>query len=343
METDEKMSFAENLSSFTDQSLPQLRLLEWFGENFDGIGQSNYFSLGQLSNWSVSFIDKEIDGRILSGHGSSRDRSAATLKAICELIERKMIYQFFQSGEPIMCRGYFDDLAAEIPRSSFRNSNGWAVHFDKETVRKKALTESLERHILIASFIKNRWAGFQLVDKQEIDGRTIWSLVSRYSCMGYQAGIVVLKDPVFPGVTFGYVCDLEKNIYFSPQWEHAFFEAFNLSEKIKGRDKNFKTSNDDPIGKAIEDWLFSNWETPVFSREALPTIPLDFKSPFVHEVMVPQKICGPVPIHCAYVFGGNLIPLFFPKSLSKENQIEISHALEKNDCSLGDLNRIPIV
>ena len=227
--------------------------------------------------------------------------------------------------------------------SSFRTSNGWAVHFDKETAVRNSFEEALERHILIATYLKSGWSGFELVDHQKVEGREIFSIVSKYTCNGYGAGMVILKDPTFIGVSFGYLCAPANEILTSPKWEHALFEALNLVERVKAGVDQFKQHARGPITLTVKDWLFSEWENPVFLKLSNETVTLPKIDPFIFECAIERYIGAPGNLQAAYHFGGGLIPLYFPDYLTDENRLELSESLSTIGCILNEKIRVPVI
>ncbi len=318
-------------------------LLKWFGENFDGFGMESQHSLGKLSHYCVSFFNNEKNGPQLAGHGSDRHRDKATIKGVCEWIERKVAKHYFDNSSSILFSRFSDNFKMILQPSTFRTTNGWAVHFDADLSREKAYEEALERHILIASYLKSGWTGFKLIDEQKLDGRRIYSIVSRYSCMGYRSGMVILKDDTFPGICFGYLCEKESKILVSPKWEHALFEALNFSERIK-MDKNKSYDGEiNPIASAIKDWLYTPWNTPNFSSQSDVTLELPEIDPFVLNYSVKDVLGVDLGIYASHVFGGGLIPLFFPKHLTPQSKTELLPVLKKIGAEINESLRLPVV
>lgn len=316
-------------------------LLSWFGENFKGLGyESEHEVLGVKHHCVSFFTDDPMAPKSLAAHGSHRVRSVAVLKAICEFIERQAYRSFFEKKLPFMV-SRLDGL--KMIRHDFpapKSSNGWAVHFDRDLARKNAYEEALERHILLASFLKDGWNGFQVIDRRISRSQITLSLVSRYNCNGYGAGLVLIKDKSFPGIAMGYLSDLKDHLLTSSKWEHALFEAFNYLERVKSFGLEIDPQND--ISILARDWLLTPWEEPVWKNN-YETKDLPHVDPWIFETPAQKLSSCAEGMKAAFVFGGGLIPLYVPARIKVHDVESVSKALSTLNLLFDPSVRIPVL
>lgn len=138
-------------------------LLDWAAANpnqFFDI-EEREFDLPSGKFYSFGLIARSTSqNRIFAGLGRDRIRRRAASKAVGEGIERIVGAEAF--ADPFMCAMHgitvssngqasiFELPAPEpMPSPGLRSSNGWAIHFTQEAALAGALSEALERHILL--------------------------------------------------------------------------------------------------------------------------------------------------------------------------------------------------
>ncbi len=311
----------------TETTQPNIenRFLETFASTVKGTWLGHRHALSNLENYFISFVTNDPSLRV-AGSGSHQSEAVAALKAAMEWVERKSMFD------------YFDNPDAK-PFSPFHDSNGWASGFSRSSASSRAECEALERHILQISFLKNGWNGFFLGDVQEIEGFTVRSLFSRFSCNDHSAGLIALSGPDFPGVCFGYVCDHVDKIAQSLKWRHAFFEAYNYYRKLK--DSNLL--NLPPISELdakTRTFLCEPYVMPKVFGEMTVT-PLPKVQPHQFRTQYLLDNFGEVPV--SWHYGGGLLPLLSAKDLSDEQREFIAPLLKEISFSLELLSELPVL
>lgn len=285
-----------NSATLKYQNSREQEFLDWFSGQFNGQGVESKFSFGNLFRYCVSFSE-DFGGKNLAGHGYDTDPSVAALKGAAELIERKVVAEYFRQN----------------PRELFKNSNGWAVHFSKNLADSAALREALERHILLYTFLRSGWNEFVLLDHKVTEKGEAFFLVSPYVCNGYFASLVVYKDHRFPGVSFGHMADLLEKFNSTPRWGHALFEAVAFVERGV-ETGGFGVSLDNQIYEDCRLWLLEPWTSRIWKKDlsfqSLPEAKVEILSGSVSSLLPSFK--GLVYSH---VKSSDLIPLFVSEDL----------------------------
>lgn len=312
------------------------KLMQSFAASFRGDFSEFKFQILEKEYFTFSALEFLPDEDFDCGFGASFERQSAAVKAIAEFFERKVARLFFADVN----RSLDQHLGQTYSFKTFQTTNGWAVHQTIEQAKNAAYLEALERHILLCTYIQSGWDGFTLIDQKEASDVKFYSLVSKYSCNGYKAGIAIAKSKKLSGVTFGYLCAEEHEILNSPKWEHAMFEALGqieMHQKIENKDLL------KPIG-ALEEmmqwYLSTDWIEPKFSTN-LQSIKLNEVNPSFYEEDL-NKSCG-VPLMAAYCYGGGILPLFFPLNLNEQSKKYVTDILLANGLSQAIPERHPVL
>lgn len=279
--------------------LREQEFLERFSLAFEGKGLASRFEFGSAAWHCVSFTESFREKEV-AGHGYDADPSIATMKGALELVERKVVTEYFYRN----------------PSETLKNSNGWAVHFSEEQARKAAVREAIERHILLYTFLKSGWREFVLLKEEQTQKGRVQFLVSPYSCNAHFAGLILYRDLRFPGVSFGYMADQLGEIQSSRRWKHAIFEAVSFVERgVETGSFDGETANE--IHRECCEWLLNpwqetNWKTDLTIQE-LPRVEAKFESGLVTDILP-----GIPNLFYARVALGAFIPLFFQADLANE-------------------------
>lgn len=312
------------------------KVMQSFASSFKGDFSEFKFQILEKEYFTFSALEFLPDDDFDCGFGASFERQSAAVKAIAEFYERKVSRLFFADVNKNLDK----HLSHAYCFKAFQTTNGWAVHQTGEQAKSAAYLEALERHILLCTYIQSGWDGFTLIDQKETSDVIFYSLVSKYSCNGYKAGIAIAKSKKLAGVTFGYLCEKENEILNSPKWEHAMFEALGQIEM------HLKIENKDSLKQqgALEEmaqWYLSNdWVEPKFSSE-LRSIKLNEVNPSYYEEDLNES-CG-VPLMASYCYGGGLIPLFFPSNLNKKSKKFVTDFLLANGLNQTIPERHPVL
>lgn len=352
--------------------------LSWFASL--GIQMSEKtFALGQLRYHQFSTLF-EIPGHgLCAAHGRSINRQIAAVKCAAEFVERRVSRQFFQKNamgpraQVLAHEAHLDRSPPTSPKmrwaplpptKSLRTSNGWAVHQSEAQAIESATHEALERHLLLKSFMKWGWAGFNLAqripDNGSEPGIALSFLTSRLSVGGLVSGMVVAKPRRYPGVSFGYCLGRADHVNRSTFWEHALLEAVDLIFALNG--ERWKSGNmpDSWIRSRLRDFLEKPFDLDLLPAGASPTLEEDPPSGRCMAYNLASNSSGdqtalsllPRPLQgadlwAAYVWGGTLIPLFDKPSLEADGQDALDYLqsiLHKHNLSLADLpERHPIL
>jgi len=278
----------------------------------------------------------------LYSFGRSQDRGLAAVKAAAELLERLVFIDFTKNQVPlnlglIVENGSWSleksEAATTIERSFF-NSNGWAVGSTAKDAINRALRESLERHILLFSFLKDGWSGFYQINETKISDISLRSLISKYSVAGFSAGLGICQAPQFPGASFGYLCDHQDQILTSSRWEQVFYESYDY---LRMKMANPLTSHQgDLIGRELEYFLSTPFEVEFNNTPEYKEITSKISTKLA--VMDLKEHLGlPFSFYAAVVHGGDLLPLFFKSTLSSSAE----RGLKATLLSLGVFSEIP--
>lgn len=312
------------------------KLMQSFVGGFNGDFSEFKFQILEKEYFTFSALEFLPDDDFDCGFGVSFERQNAAVKAIAEFYERKASRLFFADVNEKLYRHFGQAYALK----AFQTTNGWAVHQTLEQVKNAAYLEAIERHILLCTYIQSGWEGFILIDEKEASDVKFYSLVSKYSCNGYKAGIAIAKSKKLSGVTFGYLCAKENEILSSPKWEHAMFEALGQIEM------HLKIENKEPLTPrgSLEEmmywYLFTDWVEPKFSSQ-LESIKLNEVNPNFYEEDL-NSTFG-VPLMASYCYGGGLLPLFFPVNLNEQSEKYVTDILSANGLSKVIPERHPIL
>lgn len=317
-------------------------LINWFSGKFNGHAIETVKTLGNLKRHFVSFID--LGERPSSGHGNDPDRKVAALKAMAEWIERRHMRDVFKYDVVHVQKAFGPTnprVLTKLP--PFKNSNGWAVHFSKETAINSAFIEALERHILTATYLKHGWVGFALVSEMKVENFEIFSLVSSFSCMGYRAGMVILRGSEFNGISVGYLCEKEDQILTSPRWSHALGEAMGFWQRSTLVKDQLTTRSRDVLFNQGMELLNTPWHPPSFSK-SLPVKILPKVDPVFFTADLRNQFELPCEFHSSFVFGGGMIPLLIESPPNQEQSLYLERILDTIDIKVSDIpTRMPIL
>ncbi len=278
----------------------------------------------------------------LGGFGRSQDEFLAAIKACAEALERK-VYQQHGSRKDLLDLKLMqnrDKLSIEVNstpfsiNSSFYNSNGWAVGFTGESSLDRAKSEALERHLLLQTFLKDGWDGFYEISRIVIDEVEFISLVSKYSLAGYSAGLGIARTKKFKGVSFGYLCDKSEVIKISPKWEQAFYESYDYI-RVRSMLKDFKPEQDS-ISQELNFYLENNFEQIFSTNEESLNLGESFTANCA-VIDLKEAFNLSFPFFAGVVHGGDLLPLFFKKTLTVEGE----NYLQKKFRAMGLSSVIP--
>lgn len=325
------------------------QLLSWFSQTGVVIHEQE-MKLGSFQYHHFSAYQKMKNGGQLSGHGRSTSRKVAAIKCAAEMIERQFMVDFFPKAPTFVLAEEKNLLSqtsklavAKLPPRDLRTSNGWAVHFGKDLSQEKAIAESLERHLLLKSFIKNGWQGFNPIHQIKTSEVELYFYVSQFQFKNQLAGIVIAKSPLYAGVSFGYCLGQRSEIEKMSFWENAIFEAIDKILSLKGRSINL---SQDPGS-----WLLAHTKEFLEQPFDLSLLSSDFVSPpedLVQEVSVKtfdlsQKWNLPFPFFASFAWGAGLIPLFNKASLSPESLIQVKEHIRASGLERDVPERHPIL
>lgn len=312
------------------------KLMQSFAESFKGDFSEFKFQILEKEYFTFSALEFLPDDDFDCGFGASYERQSAAVKAIAEFFERKAARLFFANVNKNLVQHQGQAYAFK----AFQTTNGWAVHQTLEQAKNAGYTEALERHILLCSFIQSGWDGFTLIDQKETSDVKFYSVVSKYSCNGYKAGIAIAKSKKLSGVTFGYLCAKENEILKSPKWEHAMFEALGQIEmhlKIENK-KSLKPTGS--LEEMAQWYLLTKWVEPNFSSQP-ESIKLKDISPNFYEEDLSKT--SSAPLIASYCYGGGLLPLFFPVNLNEHSKKYVTDILSANGLSNLIPERHPVL
>lgn len=270
--------------------------LEWFSAAFHGKGLQSKFYFNSLYSYCTSFSEK-FHGREIAGHGYDTDPSVAALKGAAELLERRLVVEYFHRHQ-------------ETP---IQNTNGWAVHLSRSLAVEAARREALERHILLYTHFRSGWDGFSVLDRRTGKNGDAIFLASTFSQNGHFAGMVIYRDHRIPGISFGYLADEVGRLQSSLRWNHALFEAVAFVER--GLETGgFSRDSQNAVYNECREWLLHPWQEPEWKKSlelfSLPDLAIEMEAGLVSAVT--PSYAG---LHYARVKPGALIPLFLKADL----------------------------
>lgn len=290
--------------------------LEWFARN-SGVDLFEFErSIGGFRYYQfvARFIDEK--GQSRSSFGRSQDRTIAAVKCAAECVERKTMLDFFSHGDQI------------LPKE-LRTSNGWAVHRSAVEAKTAAMQEALERHLLLKSFLKNGWSGFDLVNRITHDEIEIFFLRAIYQTKDTAAGLVVAKSPLYSGISIGQCAGDISHFGSFAFWESGVFEAVDRILTLDGQTIDASTDS--------KSWILGR------SKELLET-PFDFSNltendgreiepepKFNVDVFDLSKTNSTAPpLFAAFACAPTLIPLFPSLDIQPDTEARLRSVLSLN-------------
>ncbi len=299
------------ISWFIDQAKAPLRMDE------KSVAGHRYFLCSSGFQDEVGFVS-------VCGRGLTKVEAAT--RCIGEWLERKAAFEFFRSKpSSIWAQAIGIDPSGKLSISSRRESynpllmefwttNGWAIHTDQHRSIENALSEALERSLLVSSFLRWRWQGFIEIGKLSITGMGIHSCLSRYRTETTTAGFAICTNPVTQGLSFGHFSEATDSLRQSSKWAQALYEAV---DKL-GADIAFG-SNQDPLA-AETLWYMSGKTDFCLSDDRQDQEKIKFSSCCLHSIDLAKKWDLPFPLFASFVFGGDLMPLFVPRQLTEDGR-----------------------
>lgn len=284
----------------------------------------------------------EDGGNFIPVCGRGPTKLQATIRCIGEWLERKAVFEFFRSSEgPVNVHkitmgaaGNFiisesQEKILPLP-TEFWTTSGWAVHTNSALAHESAISEALERHLLISSFLNWGWKGFIEIGKTAIDGSKYQSCISRYKTEFHSAGFAIGRNKN-NGLSFGHFCEKTEAIAQSPKWAQALYES---ADKLNCKMPQARIT--DPIAIDV-DWYLQHRVDMKLASSKTKQEQIKFSSCLLHIENLSKKWSLPFPLYSAFAFGGDLMPLFLPRQLTLEGR-EFVIALAK---SLDFEARIP--
>lgn len=302
------------VSWFMDQAKAPLRMEE------KTIGGHKYYLCSSGFQNSSGFVP-------VCGRGASKIQAAT--HCIGEWLERKAAFEFFELSKE-------KETHTLLPME-FWTTNGWAVHTNQEQALKNALSEALERSLLVSSFLRWGWQGFIEIGKTTIDGIEFQSCLSRYRSENISAGFAIGKTLVTHGLSFGHFSDENDFVMKSPKWTQALYEALDkFSTDLE------RVRPEDPL--AIDaSWFLKNKTDFVLSGDNTPQEKIKFSSYRLHAEDLSEKWNLPFPLYSSFVFGGDLMPLFVPSELTDDGRKYIHNLSEALGFNAVIPERIPVL
>lgn len=301
---------------------------EIFEDNIEIAGQK-YF------RFYLKGID--INGELFGGFGRSKSRLRASSIASGELVERYVAKYVFKSSS-VKAKNVIlakdgeisveeSNTEVNLPNKGFHSSNGWAVHFNLQHAIENSFLEALERHTLLYTYLKYSWDGF--IQDQVVPFNTVnlTPYISKFSFGGFGAGIVTTTGSLFPGNTFGYICEMAKKLNSSEKWLSAFFESYDQWEL-------FSQNKDQVSGKNIlvdyqKHFLLN--DIPKVRQNDLTIEKKSFDNVSANLVLIDiqRALKLPCPLFAAFSYGRDLIPLFFKQKISDKESEDLKQILKK--------------
>jgi hypothetical protein len=313
------------------------RFLDWFG----GLGvpiSEELMTAGHLEYFNFSCFSSQSSGRVVSSHGRSVNRRGAALKCAGEFVERRAMNEFFANcgASTLASKVNLDTGAREtefvrLPPKSVFSSNGWAVHTEQKAAATTAINEALERHLLLKSFLKFGWAGFNLIHKTQGDDISLWFLSSKLESYGKISGLVVAKSANYPGVSFGYCLGKTTEVQTSAFWDSGLFEAVDKFSMLRGRTIDLCFDLDCWMLARTKKYLETPFDFSVLPDRADECIPCDQQEIFIKEIDLTAKWNLKFPLYAAFSWGKGIIPLFDTSDASLSTSIYLGESLAAND------------
>jgi len=307
----------------------------------------NKVQFKEKSFYRYSVQGASTNGETFYGFGRSQNQTKAAIIAVMETLERficKSVLknESLQANFEVIIRdgtiSFTEAIKSEdlgLPTEGFHSSNGWALHFDAKAAAESAVRESLERHILLSTYIESEWEGFAFSESVQYENRRLIPAMANNTCGGFAAGVVLTKGVESPGSTFGYLCDKFAGFNSSPRWANAFHESFEQWEDLKKGQKS-KT----PSLIESTQWHYFENEITEFQPQAwTPKTQLEVAQTNLLVFDLQKVLSTPFPLFAAFVFGGDLLPLAFKPKLSSQELINFESKLKR----LGIYNSLPEV
>jgi len=325
----------ENLSALGDTSADyRATFLDWLaGLDFLKISVNERELLTKEKYYRFVVRGEDSEGVLSSGFGRSRDQLTAATIAGCEMIERFVCRKILRASSNLLAPmsvlvedGGIDIQLSEcknsFPTVGLHSSNGWAVHFSVKQAIDNAVMEGLERHILLLSYLKSGWSGFLFDEQVPFEKVMLTPGIARISVGGFKAGIVLTEGSSAKGVTFGYLCQVVDGFEASGKWLSAFFESYEQWVDLTEREEPKEMS-------VIESY---QWHHLKKKRPDLPLVSadelvIDKTNANIAVFNIGPVLKCPTPLYAAFVYGGNLIPLFLKQKLSSEEHVNLREKL----------------
>lgn len=251
----------------------------------------------------------------LAGFGRGVTKRLAFVKAIAEFYERRLMFEAFSNE------------LSFVPKV-LQTSNGFAVHFSQDQAIRAATNESVERHLLQYSFLKDGWSGFELIEEKNMGDETVTFVASRYEINGLRAGMVLARSARFPGISFGYFAEESNKIKSSPRWSHAISEALDKIDPFLKLAQAVSSVEYSPIEQGILNWMMMSHEKINFSKggviQTLPTSTFD-----INCFNLAERWNLDFPFYGAYCFSPNLLPLLIVDRIKQPDLKYVSEVLKK--------------
>lgn len=318
-------------------------LLEWMTDNPFLKTQIFEDSIDISGQKYFRFYLKGTDasGELLGGFGRSKNRLTAASIASGELIERYIAKQVLKSVN-IKSKNIISAIDGEIsiqetnseielPSRGFHSSNGWAVHFSLKQAVQKSFIEALERHTLLYSYLKHGWDGFIKDQVVPFNSVELTPNISKFSFGGFGAGIVATTGSMYPGSTFGYICENKENLNSSEKWLSAFFESYDqweLFNNNKAQDGSKSILADYQKHFLMNTFLDGKQRDLTIEEKSFDSVSTNLLL-----IDIQKALNLPCPLYAAFSFGGDLIPLFFKQKISDKEQDYLKNILTKWDLS----------
>lgn len=339
----------KNLPQVNEKDWPscEQRLLDWVANNdkvFVSVSEkTSSLPSGEFRLFQIKGRDP-VTGREYVGVGRSLNRLSAASIAAGEVLERMMMVELFRHSKEMLSlnkislkngRSEFQITSsepAELPLAGFRTSNGWAVHFDLNQAIYSALKEALERHILLFTYLKYGWEGFNAYDSGSFEGHGLTSLIARVMVAGHKAGMGYAKSKIFGGGIFGYVCDKASGFEKSSRWSQAFFEAYDnlIFYEANGvcQEEGKVKKESDVIKEQMMHYLVNDSSGWRIQDKSILETHADLHANVIC-IDVAKFFGIPCPFYAAFVYGGDLLPLAFRETLTAQELMTLHAQLEK--------------
>ena len=276
----------------------------------------------QQKVYRFAVVAQDDQGALYSGFGRSSERLTAATIAVNEMLERLIARKALREsglGTQLSIQVSEGKIAitdlkspVRLPSPGLRTSNGWAIHFSSQAAINNAAREALERHILLLSYLREGWRGFCFDKPVPFQSATVTPGKAFVTAGGFRAGIVVTTGDKARGATFGYLCDREADFAQSSKWLSAFFESY---EQWADLTTETETKRSDSILHQYQRHYFET-DRPQLLSEDREALIIQGVSGNLAVFDLQKLFDSPFPLFAAYVFGGDLIPLFLRQKMS---------------------------